>query len=44
MRVIYYVRAFAEEIWLLVIYTKSTTENIPAHLLKRVREAIEDER
>ena len=44
VRVIYYVRAFAEEIWLLVIYTKSTTENIPAHLLKRVREAIEDER
>jgi hypothetical protein len=42
VRVIYYVRNAKEEIWLLVIYAKSTTENIPAHLLKRIREAIED--
>ena len=43
MRVIYYVRSAPDEIWLLVIYAKTTTENIPAHLLERIREAIEHE-
>lgn len=43
MRVIDYVRSAPDEIWLLVIYAMSTTENIPAHLLKRIRKAIEHE-
>ena len=43
VRVIYYVRSAPDEIWLLVIYAKTTTENIPAHLLERIREAIEHE-
>ena len=43
VRVIYYVRSAPDEIWLLVIYAKSATENIPAHLLQRIREAIEHE-
>jgi hypothetical protein len=32
-----------DEIWLLLIYTKNVTANIPAHLLRAIREAIENE-
>jgi mRNA-degrading endonuclease RelE of RelBE toxin-antitoxin system len=42
-RIIYYNRLAIGEIWLLVIYTKSVTGNIPAHILKSIREAIEHE-
>lgn len=42
-RVIYFNRFSNDEIWLLVIYSKSVTGNIPAHILKAIREAIEDE-
>ena len=42
-RVIYFNRLPSGEIWLLVIYSKSVTGNIPAHILKAIREAIEDE-
>jgi hypothetical protein len=40
-RIIYYNQLANGEIWLLVIYTKSVTGNIPAHILKLIREAIE---
>jgi hypothetical protein len=42
-RVIYFLRTKQEEIWLLVIYSKSIQGNIPGHLLKSIREAIEYE-
>ena len=42
-RIIYFNRLANEEIWLLVIYTKSVMGNIPAHILKSIREAIEHE-
>ena len=42
-RIIYYNPLANGEIWLLVIYTKSVTGNIPAHILKSIREAIEHE-
>ena len=42
-RIIYFNRLANGEIWLLVIYTKSVTGNIPAHILKSIREAIEHE-
>lgn len=41
VRVIYYLRTAAGEIWMLTIYGKSRRENIPAHILKEMREAIE---
>jgi len=41
VRVIYFTRLANGEIWLLVIYAKSVQGNIPAHLLKAVREEIE---
>lgn len=31
------------EIWLLVIYKKAVKENIPAHILKSIREVLENE-
>jgi len=40
-RVIYFNRLAFGEIWLLVIYSKSVTGDISAHILKAVREAIE---
>ena len=40
-RVIYFNRLAAGEIWLLVLYTKAAAENIPAHILRRIKEEIE---
>ncbi len=42
VRVIYYNRLANGEIWLLLIYAKSARENIPAHLLRAIKEEIED--
>ena len=42
VRVIYFLRLPAQEIWLLLIYTKSAKGNIPGYLLKAVREEIEN--
>ena len=42
VRVIYFTRLACGEIWLLVIYPKAERDNIPAHLLKAIREAIEN--
>ena len=41
-RVIYFTRLAAGEIWLLLAYAKSVRSNIPGHLLKAVREEIEN--
>ena len=41
-RVIYFTRLSAGEIWLLLVYAKSVRESIPGHLLKAVREEIEN--
>ena len=42
VRVIYFTRLSAGEIWLLLVYAKSVRDNIPGHLLKAVREEIEN--
>lgn len=34
-------RLSAGEIWLLVLYTKSAAGNIPAHVLRQIKEEIE---
>jgi len=41
MRVIYFNRLSAGEIWLLVLYAKSEAESIPTHTLRRIKEEIE---
>ncbi len=42
LRVIYFAKLAREEIWMLTIYGKNARENIPAHLLRTMREEIED--
>ena len=43
VRIIYFTRLTNGEIWLLVIYSKTVKGNIPAHILKSIREVIENE-
>ena len=42
LRVIYYLRRKQEQIWMLTLYGKSAQENIPAHVLRQMKEAIDD--
>ena len=42
-RVIYFVRYPKGVIWMLTIYPKNVTDSIPGHILKQIREEIEDE-
>lgn len=42
VRVIYFNRLQNGQIWLLLIYGKSTVENIPAHVLKAIKEELEN--
>lgn len=41
VRVIYYNRLANGEVWLLLIYAKNQSENIPAHVLRAIKEEIE---
>ena len=42
VRVVYFTRLSAGEIWLLLIYAKSMRDNIPGHIMKAVRKEIEN--
>ena len=42
VRVIYFNRLANGEIWLLLVYGKSARENIPAHVLRQIKEEIEN--
>lgn len=41
VRVIYFNRLANGEIWLLVVYAKAMQENIPAHVLRQIKEEID---
>ena len=41
LRVIYYWRNGAGEIWLLTLYSKNESANIPRHILKTLKEEID---
>lgn len=41
-RIIYFNRLANGEIWLLVIYAKAVRGNIPVHILKAIKDEIED--
>jgi mRNA-degrading endonuclease RelE of RelBE toxin-antitoxin system len=41
-RVIYYVRREHGVIWMLTIYPKNVVDNIPAKVLRQIREELED--
>jgi hypothetical protein len=44
VRVIYFNRTREGEIWLLTMYAKAMQESIPAHILKAIKEEMENER
>ncbi|ODS52447.1 MAG: transcriptional regulator [Acidobacteria bacterium SCN 69-37] len=41
IRVIYYLRSQQGQIWMLTAYAKNVAENIPAHVLKKIKEEID---
>ena len=41
IRVIYYLRSQQGEIWMLTLYAKNEAENIPGHVLKKIKEEID---
>ena len=42
LRVVYYLRLARGQIWMLTLYGKNVREDIPAHVLKSMKEAIGD--
>jgi len=42
-RIIYYWRDMQGEIWLLTIYAKNEVDNIPAHILRQIKEEFEND-
>lgn len=42
LRVIYYVRSRQGIIWMLTLYPKNVAENIPAHVLRQIRQEIDN--
>ncbi len=43
VRIIYYVRFEPNEFWMLTIYAKTRQENVPPHILKKLKEIFENE-
>ena len=43
VRVIYFVRVAKGVIWMLTIYAKNEAENIPAHVLRKIRQELGDD-
>ena len=43
VRIIYYARFEPNEFWMLTIYAKSRQENVPSHILKKLKEIFENE-
>ena len=41
-RVIYFVKAASRVFWMLTMYPKSVRDDIPAQVLRRIREEVED--
>jgi len=41
LRIIYYWRKSESEIWMLTLYAKNEAGNIPAHVLKAIKQEIE---
>ena len=43
LRVIYFLRRRNDEVWMLTLYAKNVADNIPAKVLKKIKEAIDAE-
>lgn len=44
LRIIYYARTKQDEMWLLTLYPKNVAENIPSHVLRKIKKEIDDEK
>lgn len=42
-RIIYFVKATSHTFWMLTMYPKNVTENIPAQILRQIRQEAENE-
>lgn len=42
LRIIYYLRSQRGVIWMLTLYPKNVSENIPSHVLRQIRREIDD--
>jgi len=42
LRVIYYLRTRQGQIWMLTMCPKNVAENIPAHVLKQIKDEIDE--
>ena len=43
LRVIYFLRLRKDEVWMLTLYAKNVSDNIPAKVLRKIKEAIDAE-
>jgi hypothetical protein len=41
IRVIYFLRTLQGQIWMLTLYPKNVAENVPAHVLKQIKDEID---
>ena len=41
LRIIYFLRTRHPQIWMLTLYAKNVAENIPAHVLKQIKDEID---
>ena len=41
LRVIYFVRYQPNEFWMLTLYAKAKQDNVPAHILRKLKEAFD---
>ena len=41
LRVIYYLRTRQGQIWMLTLYPKNVAENIPAHVLRQIKDEVD---
>ena len=42
IRIIYYANLRQGQIWMLTLYAKNVADNIPLHILRRIKEEIDD--
>lgn len=42
IRIIYYAKVSERFFWMLTLYAKNVSENIPAHILKQIKKEIDD--
>ena len=43
LRIIYFLRSKQGQVWLLTLYAKNVKDSIPGHVLKKIKEQIDEE-